>query len=372
MTRETILQARHLQVHRGGAKVLEVPALDLRAGEVLALMGPNGAGKSTLMLALAGLLPPSTGELRFRNHALQSHADCQAFRRRMTMVFQDPLLLDTTVAQNIASGLKLRGVPAAERNPPVADWARRLGVGDLLNRPAHQLSGGEAQRTALARAFVLNPEILFLDEPFSALDTQTRDGLIDDLGRILAETGTTAVLSTHDQGEAVRLAHRLAVMNEGRIIQLGGLREVMNHPEDPFVAAFVGMETLLKGHVVACREGLLTLRFRKGSGGHEVVALGVAPPGQTVLVGVRPEHVVLSLQTDNLSSARNVFPGAVTKVIPRGPFFKIELDCGFFLTAYVTAQSLSELELQPGRLVVASFKATAVHLIRTEGLDAEL
>lgn len=372
MSRETLLQARDLQVHRGGARVLDVPALDLRAGEVLALMGPNGAGKSTLMLALAGLLPPSAGAFRFRGADLQSRGDREAFRRRMTVVFQDPLLFDATVAQNIASGLKLRGVPAAERHARAEDWARRLGLGELLDRSARHLSGGEAQRTALARAFVLGPEILFLDEPFSALDAQAREGLIEDLGHILADTGTTAVISTHDQGEAARLAHRLAVMQGGRIVQLGGLREVMNHPEDPFVAAFVGMETLLKGQVVACREGLLSLRFTKGSGDREVLAVGEAQPGQTVLVGVRPEHVALSLQTDNTSSARNAFLGAVTKVIPRGPFFKIELDCGFFLAAYVTAQSLAELGLQPGCPVVASFKATAVHLIRKEGLDAEV
>jgi tungstate transport system ATP-binding protein len=371
MNRATLLQARDLQVLRGGARVLDVPSLDLRAGEVLALMGPNGAGKSTLMLTLAGLLPPSAGLLRFRNTPLATRTERAAFRRRMTMVFQDPLLFDATVGQNIASGLKLRGVSAAERRPQVETWARRLGLAELLERPAHQLSGGEAQRTALARAFVLQPEILFLDEPFSSLDAQTREGLVEDLGGILAETGTTAVLATHDQGEAARLAHRLAVMKEGRIIQLGGLREVMNHPEDPFVAAFVGMETLLKGQVVASREGLISLRFRKGSD-RELLALGEAQPGQTVLVGVRPEHVALSLQTDNTSSVRNAFPGTVTKVIPRGPFFRIELDCGFFLSAFVTAQSLSELGLEPGRAVVASFKATSVHLIRKEGLAPEL
>jgi tungstate transport system ATP-binding protein len=372
MIRETLLQARNLQVHRGGAKVLEVPVLDLRAGEVLALMGPNGAGKSTLLLALAGLLPPTAGELRFRNTRLQSRADREAFRRRMTMVFQDPLLFDATVAQNIASGLKLRGIPAAEREPQAEHWARRLGLGKLLDRSAKHLSGGEAQRTALARAFVLGPEILFLDEPFSSLDSQAREGLIDDLGRLLAETGITAVISTHDQGEAARLAHRLAVMREGRIVQMGGLREVMNHPEDPFVATFVGMETLLKGQVLTSQEGLVALRLRKGPVDREVVALGEAQPGQTVLIGVRPEHVTLSLQTDNTSSARNAFPGAVTKVIPQGPFFRVELDCGFFLSAYVTGQSLSELGLAPGRAVVATFKATSVHLIRKEGLDSEL
>jgi tungstate transport system ATP-binding protein len=371
MSRETLLQARELKVHRRGSQVLDIPALDLRSGEVLALMGPNGAGKSTLMLTLAGLLPPAAGEIRFGQGSLRTHGDREAFRRRTTMVFQDPLLFDATVGQNIATGLKLRGVPSGERQPRVEDWARRLGLGGLLDRPARHLSGGEAQRTALARAFVLRPEILFLDEPFSALDARTREGLIEDLGHILAETGTTAMLATHEQAEAVRLAHRLAVMQEGRIVQMGGLREVMNHPQDPFVAAFVGMETLLKGQVLSSREGLVSLRLRNEAGA-ELVALGEAQPGQTVLVGVRPEHVALSLQTDNKSSARNAFPGAVTKVIPQGPFFRIELDCGFFLSAFVTAQSLSELDLHPGRPVVASFKATAVHLIRREGLDAQV
>ena len=372
MTRATLLQVRNLRVHRGRAQVLEVPALDLRAGEVLALMGPNGAGKSTLMLTLAGLLPPSAGDLQFRGARLHSRAEREAFRRRTTMVFQDPLLFDATVAQNIASGLKLRGIPPADRAPRVRAWAQRLGIEALLGRPARQLSGGEAQRTALARAFVLDPEILFLDEPFSNLDAQTREGLLGDLGTILAQTGTTAVISTHDQGEAARLAHRLAVMREGRIVQTGGLRELMNHPEDPFVATFVGMETLLKGQVVSCREGMLSLRLRKGPGDRDLVAIGEAQPGQTILVGVRPEHVSLALHSDNTSSARNAFPGTVTKVIPQGPFFKIELDCGFFLAAFVTAQSMSELDLGPGRPVVATFKATAVHVIRKGGTDSEL
>lgn len=372
MSRETLLQARDLCVHRGAAQVLDVPALALRTGEVLALMGPNGAGKSTLMLALAALLPCSRGELRFRGAELRSRGDRDAFRRRLTMVFQDPLLFDATVAQNIAAGLKLRGIPAAERAPRVAAWARRFGIEGLLDRSARQLSGGEAQRTALARAFVLEPEILFLDEPFAALDAQTREGLMADLGQILAQTGTTAVLSTHDQGEAARLAHRLAILREGRIIQIGGLREVVNHPVDPFVAAFVGMETLLKGRVLTSQDGLLSLRLRKGPADRELAAIGAAEPGQTILVGVRPEHVSLALHTDNATSVRNAFPGTVTKVIPQGPFFKIELDCGFFLAAYVTPQSLSELALAPGSSVVAAFKATAVHVIRQGGTDSEL
>jgi tungstate transport system ATP-binding protein len=132
------------------------------------------------------------------------------------------------------------------------------------------------------------------------------------------------------------------------------------------------METLLKGRVAASADGLLTLRLGKAAEGPELLAMGEARVGQTVLVGVRPEHVTLALQTGHSGSARNAFRGTVTKVIPRGPFFKVELDCGFFLAAFVTAQSLAELELLPGAPVAAAFKATAAHLVRSEGLDAEL
>jgi tungstate transport system ATP-binding protein len=238
--------------------------------------------------------------------------------------------------------------------------AAQFGIGELLERSARHLSGGEAQRTALARAFALRPELLLLDEPFSALDPPTRGGLLEDLGRILADTGTSALLATHDQAEASRLANRLAVMKGGRILQAGALQQVMNHPDDPFVAAFVGMETLLQCTVTAAVEGVLTLALA----GHELIAVGEAEVGDPILVGIRPEHVTLSLQTDKTSSARNQLPGTVTKVIPWGPFHRVELDCGFDLSTWVTPQSLAELALAPGRPVVAAFKATAVHVVR--------
>lgn len=364
----TILEARDLVVRRGGAAVLEVPSLAIRRGEVLALIGPNGAGKSSLLLTLASLLDPATGTLSFLGEPLDSERMRLAYRRRVTMVFQEPLLFDTTVRENIASGLRLRNVPAAKRNPQVEATAAQFGITHLLERSARRLSGGEAQRTALARAFALRPEVLFLDEPFSALDPPTRGGLLEDLGRILVDTGTTAILATHDQAEAARLASRLAVMKDGRIVQEGSLHQVMNHPEDPFVAAFVGMETLLQGQVRVSEKGLLTLVL----GGQEIVAVGEATPGQSILVGIRPEHVTLSLHTDKTSSARNQLHGTVTKIIPWGPFHRVELDCGFDLSTWVTPQSLTELVLVPGCPVVAAFKATAVHVIRKGGPDSKL
>ena len=355
-----LLEVRELAVHRGRTPVLDIPSLRVGPGEVLALIGPNGAGKSTLLLTLAALLKPAAGTLAFHGEVLDSEAKRQAYRRRVTMVFQDPLLFDTTVRENIAAGLRLHGVHAKERQHRVEATAAQFGIAGLLDRSARHLSGGEAQRTALARAFALRPELLLLDEPFSALDPPTRGGLLEDLGLIRADTGTSALLATHDQAEASRLANRLAVMKGGRILQAGALQQVMNHPDDPFVAAFVGMETLLQCTVTAAVEGVLTLALA----GHELTAVGDAVAGDSILVGIRPEHVTLSLQTDKTSSARNQLPGTVTKVIPWGPFHRVELDCGFDLSTWVTPQSLTELALAPGRPVVAAFKATAVHVVR--------
>jgi tungstate transport system ATP-binding protein len=355
-----ILRAEGLQVLRGGVRVLDIPALELREGAVLALLGPNGSGKSTLLQTLAGLQPPASGGLSFRGRLLEGRASFAGYRLRVTLVFQEPLLFDTTVAHNLESGLRLRHLPAPERAERVREVAGRFGIGHLLERQARKLSGGEAQRTSLARAFALRPEILFLDEPFSALDPPTREALIDDLALALRQTRTTAVLATHDQMEALRLADTLAVMHQGRIVQAGPGAEVLNRPADPFVAAFVGMETILEGVVTASRHGV----FQMDVGGRLVEAGGEPRVGESVRVGVRPENVTLSLGQGPPSSARNCFPGVVRRIQPRGPFFKVELDCGFFLAALVTPESLESLALAPGQELLASFKASAAHCIR--------
>ena len=361
MTRtQPALEALALTVVRGGVQVLEVAELRLQAGGVLAVIGPNGSGKTTLLKTLAALQAPATGTLQFQGRPLDSRAARHAYRQRVTMVFQDPLLFDTTVRGNLEAGLKLHGIAGAERERRVLAEAGRFGILDLLDRQARKLSGGEAQRTSLARAFALGPEILFLDEPFSALDPPSRDALMEDLSQALRQTLTTAVLATHDQAEALRLSDRLAVLHGGRIIQTGPGIEVINHPVNEFVAGFVGMETLLSGPVTGTGGGL----FRMALAGAELEAVGVPALGEAALVGVRPENVTLSAHPERDSSARNQFAGTVTRIVPRGPYFRVELDCGFFLTAFVTPRSVEELELAPGRPVVASFKATATHWIR--------
>jgi ABC-type sulfate/molybdate transport systems ATPase subunit len=218
--------------------VLKIDSLDIQRGETLAVVGPNGAGKSTLLLALARLLKPAAGEVIFNGNPLARLDDLE-YRRKISFVFQDPLLLDMTVEQNIALGLKFRKMPKAERQTRVWRWIKQLGIESLAKRRASQLSGGEAQRVSLARAFVLEPELLLLDEPFAALDPPTRARLLEDLSALLAEDHRTAVFVTHNLNEAAKLSHRVAVIIEGMLRQVGTAKQIKSQPADETVRAFL-------------------------------------------------------------------------------------------------------------------------------------
>ena len=232
------VQVNGLVVRRGGRVVLEVESLELRRGEILALVGPNGAGKSTLITALALLERPVAGTITLDGTPVDWRRGLLAARRRLSIVFQEALLFDTTVADNVATGLKLRGVPTREREPLVGRWLDRLGIAHLAGRQARTLSGGEAQRTSLARALAIAPDLLLLDEPFAALDAPTREALGDDLLPLLRETATTTVLVTHDRDEALEMGDRLGVILDGRLVQVDRPEDVVAAPANEAVAAF--------------------------------------------------------------------------------------------------------------------------------------
>lgn len=361
-----ILSLRDLYVTYDGQRVLEVPALDVRPQEVLAVIGPNGAGKSTLLQVMAGLRLPYRGTLRFREQVVRP-GDL-SYRRRVALVLQVPVLLDASALSNATLGLRFRGSSRAAATARALVWLERLGVVHLAQRPARALSGGEAQRVSLARALALQPELLLLDEPFSALDAPTRAVLLDDLQRLLQETRTTTVFVTHDQDEALRLGDRIAVLLEGRIRQLDAPERVFAAPADAAVAAFVGVETILPGRIVAFENALALVQV--GAQRLEVSAEGSA--GDEVLVCLRPEDVTLTPGDAPLlpSSARNRFRGRVTRVVPQGRLYHVTVDCGFTLAAIITPRSVQELNLVKGREVVAAFKATAAHVIRRHGGDS--
>jgi tungstate transport system ATP-binding protein len=358
---EIILEARNIRVIRGGSLLLDIPSLLIQRGEVLSLIGPNGAGKTTLLQTLSYLQKPFQGEILYRGQGIGSNHSAIGYRRKLAMVFQEPLLFDTTVFENVASGLRIRKMTGPEIRRIAEEQLVRFGIVHLGDRSARTLSGGEAQRTSLARAFAIQPEILFLDEPFASLDPPSRESLIEDLELILKQTGTTAIFATHDRLEALRLSDRIAVMKDGKMVQMDSPEAVMNYPVDEFVASFVGVETILTGKVK--RQNSET--FVTSISGSEIEAVGRVPLGETVSLCILPENVTLSKSASKeTTSARNVFPGKIEKVTALGPYQKVRLDCGFPLVAYVTRHSVEKLSLEEGKEVVASFKATAIHVIR--------
>jgi len=363
VTPSTVLALRDVRRRYGARDALDVRALDVVAGEVLAVIGPNGAGKSTLLRVLGLLERPDTGQVLVRGRAVDGR-DALGERRRMATVFQEPLLTDATVADNVALGLRFRGVARAAGRARVARWLERLGVGGLATRAARTLSGGEAQRIALARALVLEPEVLLLDEPFGGLDAPARAALMADLGAILRADRTTTVLVTHERGEALALADRVAVLMAGRLRQVDATARVFYAPIAEDVARFVGVETLVTGRVLQSDGGVTAV----DAGGRVVEVAADARPGATVRLAIRPEDVTLEpAGRHSPSSARNALEGVIARITASTHAIHVTVDVGFPLVAAVTARSAKELGLAPGTRVCAVFKASAAHLIAREG-----
>jgi tungstate transport system ATP-binding protein len=355
-----LYQVKNLQVVRGGSLILNVPALTVADGEILSLIGPNGAGKSTLLQTLAALVKPSRGEVFFRGRKIGAEIPLLAYRRRLAMVLQEPLLFDTTVYNNVASGLKLRGMRRHQVEPIVVRSLERFGIAHLRDRSARTLSGGEARRASIARAFATEPEVLLLDEPFSALDPIIRESLMEDLEQVLRETRITTIFVTHDRTEAFRLASRIGVMQAGEILQTDSPDQVINHPVDEFVASFVGIETILQGRVVSGKG----VNSAVSIGGLEIQVPGPSQMGDQLTLCIRPEHVTLSaLGSEAVPGMSNRLAGRVEKITPVGPYQKVRLNCGFPLVAYVPNHAPSALSLKEGAEALASFAPEAVHVI---------
>lgn len=275
----------------GTVTALDRVTLDIRRGEFFSLLGPSGCGKTTLLRIIGGFETPSTGELLVNGRDV---IDEPPYRRRTNMVFQHGALFPhLTVAENIAFGLQMKRVPPAQIRTRVDGALDLVRLGGYGARQVDQLSGGQRQRIALARALVNEPEVLLLDEPLSALDLQLRLRMQDELRRIQRETGGTFVFVTHDQGEAITMSDRLAVMQGGRILQVGTPREVYERPAHLFVAEFMGHSNFLRGTLSQVSGTASTVVLETGG---EVPA--PVPPGfghgDAVVIALRYERVELS------------------------------------------------------------------------------
>lgn len=356
-----VVELSAIRVMRDGRVVLDVPDLAVAQGEVLAVIGPNGAGKSSLLRVVGALDAPAEGTVRFQGELVTAAAGL-AVRRRMASVFQEPLLADATVFDNVAMGLRFRGVARGQIEGPVARWLARFAIAPLARRSARTLSGGEAQRAALARALVVEPDLLLLDEPFSALDQPTREALIGDLGRILREERITTVLVTHDHEEAMVLADRVGVLIAGRMVQLDRTSRVFRSPASEEVARFVGVETMVECRVLSSQGGVSVVE----AGGQSMEVAQEAMPGERVRLCLRAEDVTLKTGSPPPGAAlpTNRLKGTVARLSPVGLHVRVSVDCGFPLTVLVTHRAVEELGLDEGVKVTVQFKATAPHLLR--------
>jgi molybdate transport system ATP-binding protein len=334
---------------RRGRLHLDV-ALDVADGEVLAVLGPNGAGKSTLLRVLAGLLAADEARVVVDGEVWDDAAgQLPAHRRRLGMVFQDHLLFPhLSVVDNVAFGLRTRGVGRHAAREAAAAWLRRVGIGDLADRRPAALSGGQAQRAALARALVGDPALLLLDEPLSALDARTRLTVRAELRHHLADYRGSTVLVTHDPVDAMALADRVVVVEDGGVVQSGPPADVARHPRTDYVARLVGL-SLLPGTA----EGRTV---RLDSGGVVAVAEEASGP---VFAAVRPESVGIYLSRPD-GSPRNVWPARLAGATPHGTSVRCELAGEVPLVADVTAAAFAELGLGPGSPVWAVVKASEV------------
>jgi len=354
---DALLALEDIRVEADGRHLLSLGRLEVRRGETLAVLGPTGAGKSTLLRVINGLFEPVAGRLLWEGKPVARPMPLE-LRRRMAMAFQEPLLFRGSVADNVAWGLRIRGLPRAQIRVEVSKALHALAIEHLEKRSCNELSGGEAHRVSLARALVLRPELLLLDEPLASLDAVTREQLGDHLVRLIRSDHLTCVYVTHDQSEARAVADRIAVIDRGGMLQVGDPDDVFLRPANERVAQFVQTRNLLPGEVLRQEAGLIEIRV----GDHLVQAVSEARTGSRVIVCIRPEHVVLSHRSND-SSARNRIRCTVASVRPRGPVAEVTCDAGQQIVVLLTRRSLDDMGLQVGDVVEASFKATAVHVV---------
>ena len=327
--------------------------LQVEDSEYFVILGPSGSGKTMLLELIAGMWPLDSGKIYMDNQ------DITMFppeKRGIGFVYQNYMLFPhKTVFENIAFGLKVKKVAKEAIKSRVNEMMDLLKISHLADRLPRTLSGGEQQRTALARALIIYPKILLMDEPLSALDRKTRDELMQELKEIHRKFDVTLVHVTHNFDEALMLADRIAIMRNGEISQVGTSTEIFRHPADKFVADFVGAENIIEG--IAKKDGAKITIVDTGN----ISIYSTEQKEGHVHITVRPEDIILSTQKVE-TSARNVFKGQIKEIVDTGALIKLTIDVGEPLVVFLTRQSFLDMELNIGKSVWTYFKATAVHV----------
>lgn len=335
-----------------GEFFLDSISLDIAEGEYMVIIGPTGAGKTILLETVAGIYEPDFGRIFLDGNEITQTPPKD---RNICMVYQDYMLFPhLTVEENIGFGLKSKKVPADEITEAVLKYAEMLHIDHLLHRYPDTLSGGEQQRTAIARAMVMKPRALLLDEPLSALDAKTREKLRRELRSLHDITQATIIHITHNFEEIFDLADRVAIMNEGKIIQVGAPDEIFRKPGNHFVAEFVGATNVFRG-ISTVENGIARVTI----GNIEIKAH--SEEEGNVYISVRPEEILVS--TAPLASpVRNTFAGTIRDIRHCGVMIRLIVDIGVEYIVALTRQGFEEANLAIGDSVFIAFKATSVHV----------
>ncbi len=327
-------------------------SLTIESGELFFLLGPSGCGKSTLLRVLAGFYKPDAGQLYFDDMDMNKVPPHQ---RNTGMVFQNYALWPhMSVAENIEYGLRLRKLSKSTRTEKITNALEMVQMVEYRDRPVNTLSGGQQQRIALARALVIEPSVLLLDEPLSNLDAALRQNLRDEIKEIHSRTLITTIYVTHDQIEAISMADRMAIMNDGVFIQVGTPREIYQYPADPFVASFVGETNFISGNIIDKVDGKATIETPVGIL-HTENVYHEFTPGQEVSCSIRPETIQL-----NGNSSSNQLTATVRAVTYLGSVEEYDLNVADTLKLKAIIHNPSIDTNKPGDTVRISMSPQAI------------
>jgi len=333
---------------------LEGIDLHVNEDEYFVILGPTGAGKTILLETIAGIYPAEQGKIILRDKEI---TEIPPKDRPVNMVYQDYMLFPhLTVEENIRFGLEVEEFSEDVISKRVSKFVDLLDLENLLHRYSRTLSGGERQRVALARSLVMDPDLLLLDEPISALDVPSQERIMKELKEIHRETDVTILQVTHSREKAIRMGDRVGVMREGKIVQTGDSSEVFKKPDSEFIANFIGTDNIFEGNS-KLDDGIAHVQLQNGG---EIVS--VSDKEGHVKACIRPEEIMIS-KTPIDSSGRNTMKGEIVNISERESTIQLDIDAGIEIAVKITKKSYSDMDLNKGDELYLSFKATAVHLI---------
>ena len=342
-------------------RVLEDVNFSVQQGECFIIIGPNGSGKTTLLRILGLLDPPISGKIRFKGKNLGNLPKKKKLKyiRKMSFVRQKPVVLNASVFKNISYGLRARGLEVKEIFPRVKNIIKKVGLEGFETKNARSLSGGEMQRVAIAMNFVLDTELYLLDEVSANLDPKNVNLLESFIDEIKRDENKTIIMSTHDRMEAIKFADRIAVLSEGKIIQIGTPNEIFTSPKDEFTAVFVGYENIFKG--IAKYDKITGLNQIKIN---DITITASGEREGKVIVCIRPESIGIMKKPSENTSYRNMFMGRVDSIRDLGNLCHIVIECCSekFLST-ITAISKENLNLEVNSEIYFNFKATDVKIL---------